>query len=73
MPSDWEPERGQECWSDREAWRGEVHLEGAELWRREAGGGEVWADADNDLWETTVMEGEDPPEQTAPGDDARGP
>ncbi len=44
MPSAWESESGKdECWSDREAWRGELHLDGSDSWRREAGEGWVWA------------------------------
>jgi hypothetical protein len=33
--SGWEPERSAESWSDTEAWRGEVHLDGDESWRSE--------------------------------------
>ncbi len=33
--SGWEPERGPESWSDADAWRGEVHMDGDDSWRGE--------------------------------------
>ena len=56
MPSDWEPERGQEAWSDREAWRGDLHADGTEAWRREAGEGWVWSEEEDDLWDAAAAE-----------------
>lgn len=40
--SDWEPERSPESWSDTEAWRGDIHLDGDEPWRSEEQA--VWED-----------------------------
>lgn len=33
--SGWEPERSAERWSDTDAWRGDVHLDGDDSWRGE--------------------------------------
>ena len=49
MPSAWEAPQGEERWSDREAWRGDMHPEAAEPWRLEAGEGWVWAGEDEEL------------------------
>jgi len=56
MPSDWEPERGQEVWSDREAWRGDIHTDGTEAWRRDAGDGWVWSEEEEDRWDASAAE-----------------
>lgn len=42
--SGWEPERSSESWSDTDAWRGEVHLDGDDSWRSETLA--VWEDED---------------------------
>ncbi len=34
----WEPERTEERWSDREAWRGKSYNDDLEAWRGDAGG-----------------------------------
>lgn len=36
MPSGWEPERNEESWGDREAWRGDRHADASESWRHDA-------------------------------------
>ncbi len=63
MPSDWEPERGQEAWSDREAWRGDIHTDGTDAWRLEAGEGPVWSEEEDDLWEATAAQEQDVEEE----------
>jgi hypothetical protein len=35
MPEAWESERGgEESWSEREAWRGDLYAEDADAWRK---------------------------------------
>lgn len=45
MPEPWEPEKGNDSWSDRDAWRGDAHAGDDETWRAEAESEteEVWA------------------------------
>lgn len=36
MPEAWESEpAGEECWSEREAWRGDTYAEDADAWRQD--------------------------------------
>lgn len=51
--SGWEPEKGPESWSDTEAWRGEVHIDGEDTWRGETLA--IWEDED----ETAESDSED--------------
>ncbi len=51
MGTSWEADGADEVWSDREAWRGELHVEDAEAlsfdveaWRGEGEVGWVWAE-----------------------------
>lgn len=46
MPLPWESNAGDEPWSDREAWRGDVHVENVDGWREDVG--EVWAGEDEE-------------------------
>lgn len=63
MPEPWEPETGNESWSDREAWRGETHAGDDESWRSEVEAGWVWTDTEEeDVTEDTL---EDWPEDLA--------
>jgi hypothetical protein len=57
MGTPWEPDKDEECWSDREAWRGESHPDAAslpafevEVWRGE-GEGLVWAEPEETVTE----------------------
>ena len=46
MPSAWEPGTDNEEWSDREAWRGELHPDDADNW---SGDADADADLDGDV------------------------
>lgn len=63
MPEPWEPETGNESWSDRDAWRGDTHTGDDESWRSEVEAGCAWADTEEeDVTEDTL---EDWPEDLA--------
>lgn len=69
MPSAWDAEpSGDEGWSDREAWRGDLHLDGSDSWRREAGEGWVWAGDDCDLVGLDLSELDPAPDDNWPED-----
>ncbi len=51
MGTSWEADSSEECWSDREAWRGELHADASEAaafsvdaWRGQGEAGWVWAE-----------------------------
>ncbi len=48
MPEPWEPETGNESWSDRDAWRGDAHAGDDESWRSEVEAGRIWADTEEE-------------------------
>jgi len=57
MPEPWEPETGNESWSDRDAWRGDTHAGDDESWRPEVEAGWVWADTEEEsATEDTTLE-----------------
>ena len=61
MPEAWESERGgEESWSEREAWRGDLYAEDADAWRQ-SDEPDPW-----DLEEDEVEESESEPESGWP-------
>jgi hypothetical protein len=42
MPDTWQDEPSEQPWSDREAWRGEIHLDNPNHWLADTGDGWVW-------------------------------
>ena len=49
MPEAWESSTGDEQWSDREAWRGDLHVDHVDQWRQQdAGEGWVWNGEDEE-------------------------
>lgn len=65
MSEPWEPETGNESWSDRDAWRGESHDGDDESWRPETDAGLLWADEEEETAESNDPETEDWPENLA--------
>lgn len=67
--SGWEPERAEEQWSDRDGWRGELHLEGDEAWRGESlavwGEDEEETSSESEEDDTTASFDDDWPENLA--------
>jgi hypothetical protein len=60
---EWEPERAEEHWSDRDAWRGESYNDDLEAWRGAAGAEMVAAWDPRDAgematWDDSADEGE---------------
>jgi hypothetical protein len=72
MPEPWEPQSGNESWSDRDAWRGDTHGGDDESWRGETSeilqanddAGWVWGETDDEA-STEDMMLEDWPEDLA--------
>ncbi|HTS90248.1 MAG TPA: hypothetical protein VMG41_17280 [Gemmatimonadales bacterium] len=60
----WESE-GEECWNDREAWRGDRHQECAEAWRCDADEGFVWT-GEEDASEPMALEDDWPEDLAGP-------
>jgi hypothetical protein len=44
----WEPERDDREWSDREAWRGDLHADDVDQWRGDGDGAWVWIEDEED-------------------------
>lgn len=43
MPAAWESDREDEQWSEREAWRGDLHEDDCEAWQQDDGQEDEWA------------------------------
>jgi hypothetical protein len=57
MQSPWEPAGSrEECWSDRESWRGDLHGEADEAWRD--GSAESWEPASEDTEDADSWDGD---------------
>ncbi len=53
MANPWEQEQPEESWGDREAWRGDLHLDDVDHWRQPSG-----ADPEPSVEEERVVEAE---------------